>query len=106
MADSSSSIHISKILSESERWVVTRNWFGKTEYRELEKFGDRHALFENGSEWGIVHYDQYNATSFPEGTVNHLAKWGNEETGIDEGLLRVVGWVGLLYAGKKISDNI
>ncbi|MCV0366388.1 MAG: hypothetical protein K5798_03860 [Nitrosopumilus sp.] len=97
------SIHISEILSESEKWVITHNWFGKIEYRELEKFGNRHAVFENDSEWGAVHYDQHNATSFPIGTVNHLAKWGNEETGLDEGLLRLVGWIGLLYVeGKSI----
>jgi|APSaa5957512535_1039671.scaffolds.fasta_scaffold476233_1 hypothetical protein len=106
MADYTYSIHISEILNELEKWVLTRNWFGKTEYRELEKFGDRHAVFENGSEWGTIHYDQYNATSFPVGTVNHLAKWGNEETGLDEGLLRLAGWAGLLYLGKKVYDNI
>ena len=106
MADYTDSIHISEILNESEKWVMTRNWFGKTEYRELENFGDRHAVFENGSEWGTVHYDQYNATSFPTGTINHLAKWENEETGLDERLLRLAGWAGLLYLGKKVYDNI
>lgn len=99
-------IHISEIHNEPEKWIITRNWFGKTEYRELEKFGNRHAVFENNSEWGAVHYDQHNATSFPVGTVNHLAKWGNEETGLPEEILRVLGWAVLLYSGKKIWDNL
>ena len=106
MADYTFSIHISEILNESEKWIMTKNWLGKTEYRELEKFGDRHAVFENDSEYGTIHYDQYNATTFPVGTVNHLAKWGNEETGLPEGLLRLLGWAGLLYAGKKLADQL
>lgn len=100
------SIHISEIRNQPEKWIITRNWFGKTEYRELEKFGNRHVIFENGSEWGTVHYDQHNATSFPVGTVNHLAKWGNEKTGLPEEALSILVWVGLLYAGKKIADNL
>jgi len=106
MANHTSNIHISEILNEPEKWILTRDWFGKTEYREYEIFGDRDAVFENSSEWGTVHFDQYNATSFPIGTVNHLAKWGNEETGLDEGLLILAGWAGLLYLGKKMYDNI
>lgn len=106
MTNYTSNIHISEILRESEKWLVTRNWFGKIEYRELEKFGNRHTIFEKDSEWGTVHHDQYNATSFPEGTINHLAKWGNEKMGLDEALLRLTGWVGLIYVGKKVYDNI
>jgi len=105
MADYTESIHISEILSVPNRWIKTKDWFDKIEYRELEKFGNRHAVFEDGSEWGEVHYDEYNATSFPIGTVNHLAKWGNEETGLPENGLRLVGWLGLIYAGKKFFDR-
>lgn len=38
-------IHITQITSESERWI--RTWDG---YREIEKFGNRHAKFVD-SEW-------------------------------------------------------
>jgi len=93
-------IHISQITSESERWI--RTWDG---YREIEKFGNRHATFID-SEWLDVHWDQYNATSFPTGTVNHLAKWGNEKTGINEDVLRVAGWGALVTVGIKLLQKI
>lgn len=40
---------------------------------DVEKFGNGHAVFIN-SEWLEIHWDEYNVTSFPLGTVNHLAK--------------------------------
>jgi len=88
-------IHISEILSEPNRWI----WTGDG-YRELEKFGNLHTKFID-SELLEAHTDQYNATSFPIGTINHLAKWVNEKTGIDEGLLRLVGGGSLVYAGYR-----
>ena len=88
-------IHISEILAKPNRW--TRTWDG---YRELESYGNRHAKFID-SEWLEIHWDQYNAVSFPTGTINHLAKWANEKSGINEGLLRLAGWGALLYLGYR-----
>jgi len=50
--------------------------------------------------------DQHNATSFPKGTINHLAKWGNEKTGINESALRVVGWGALAVIGIKLLQKL
>ena len=93
-------IHISEIQSEPYRWMQTLNG-----YREIEKYGNRHAKFID-NEWLDVHWDEYNATSFPTGTVNHLAKWGNEKTGIDEDVLRVVGWGVLIAVGIKLLQKL
>lgn len=91
------------------RWLGDLRFDGKEGFREVEPYGNRHAVFEQGAEWGEVHYDQYNATTFPHGTVNHLAKWGNEQTGVSEGFLRLLGWGALFYGayklGKYIDDN-
>ena len=93
-------IHISEIQSQPERWINIGDG-----YRETEQYGNRHAKFID-SQWLEVHWDQYNATSFPDGTINHLAHWGNEQTGIDEGILRLAGWGALLYAGIKILQKL
>lgn len=93
-------IHITQITSEPEHWIRTIGG-----YREIEKFGNRHAKFVD-SEWLDVHWDEYNATSFPTGTVNHLAKWGNEEMGINEDILRVVGWGALVVLGIKLIQKL
>jgi len=93
-------IHISEIQSEPYRWMQT--WDG---YREIEKYGNRHAkLIDN--EWLDVHWDEYNATSFPEGTIDHLAHWTNEKTWINENLLRLIGWGALAYAGIKLFQKL
>ena len=78
------SISRSEILQEIDHWIYYENLEGKEVFRELEKYGNRHAVFEKNADFGIVHPDQYNATSFPTGTVNHVAKWTNENTGINE----------------------
>jgi len=93
-------IHISEITSYPERWIST--WDG---YREIEKYGNRHAKF-NGSDWLDDHLDEYNATSFPTGTINHLAHWGNEKTGINEDLLRLAGWGTLAYVVIKALKKL
>ncbi|MEO9306699.1 MAG: hypothetical protein ABI342_00125 [Nitrososphaera sp.] len=100
----------SEIMREyGTKWLGDLRFDGKEGFREVEKYGNRHAVFEQGAEWGEVHYDQYNATTFPPGTVNHLAKWGHEQTGINERLLRWVGWGALFYGayrlGKYLDDN-
>lgn len=45
-------IHGSEITSE--RWIYTSylRSDGKEEFREKKEFGNRHAVFEKGSEWG------------------------------------------------------
>jgi hypothetical protein len=66
----------------TNQWINTSGFppDGKEHYRELKQYGNRHAIFELGAEWGSVHLDQYNATDFPSGTLNHLAKFANEKT--------------------------
>jgi len=88
------------------RWLGDFRFDGKEGFREIEPYGNRHAVFDYGADWGYVHNDQYNATSFPTGTVYHLAKWGNEKTGISEGLLRITGWGALLYGAYKLGKYI
>lgn len=91
----------SEIMNEIDHWFRYENLEGKEVFRELEKFGNRHTVFEKNVDYGLVHLDQYNATSFPTGTVNHVAKWTNENTGIDEGLARLALWGIGLYAAYK-----
>lgn len=88
------------------RWLGDLRLDGREGFREVESYGNRHVVFDHGAEWGYVHDDQYNATSFPAGTVNHLAKWGNEKTGIGEGLLRLVEWGALLYGAYKVGKYV
>jgi len=93
-------IYISEIQREPHRWIPT--WNG---YREIEKYGNRHAKFID-NEWLDDHWDEFNATSFPKGTIEHLAHWGNEKTGVNENLLRLVGWGTLAYVGLKFLQKI
>jgi len=93
-------LHISEIQSEPYRWIQTGDG-----YREREQYGNRHVKFVD-NEWLEVHWDQYNATSFPKGTIDHLAHWGNEKTGINENLLRLTGWGALAYAGIKLLSKL
>lgn len=95
-------IHISEI--SNERWEDTSfaRFDSKLEFREKPKFGNRHAVFNNGSEWGEVHFDEYNALDFPKGTVDHLAKYTEEKTSIPKELAKVVLVAGGIYAGYKI----
>jgi len=89
-------INISEIKEHPERWVYTGDG-----YRELTKYGNRHAKFTNDPNWLEYHEDLYNATSFPKGTINHLAHWVHEKTGINETVLRGAGWLGLIYFGYR-----
>lgn len=72
---------------------------GKEEFRERKEFGNRHVVFENGSIWGEVHYDQYNATNFPKGTVEHASNYVEEKTGIPQGLVTL----GIVLAGAYVT---
>ncbi|MCH7648268.1 MAG: hypothetical protein IIA83_06650 [Thaumarchaeota archaeon] len=93
-------IHISQIKKESYKWIPT--WGG---YREIERFGNHHAKFID-LEWLEIHWDEHNATSFPTGTINHLAKWVNENTGINEDVIRLAGGIGLAAVGIKILQKL
>ena len=86
-----------------EQWVETSYLRGdnKEEFRERKEFGNRHAIFERGSEWGEVHDDEYNATDFPSGTLMHAANYTEEKTGIPKGLAAFGLVLGLGYVGYK-----
>lgn|SRR5690242_19394659 len=88
----------------TNRWINTSylRTDNKEEFRERKEFGNRHAVFMKGSEWGEVHYDEYNATDFPTGTVNHAAKYTEEKTGIPQGLATAGIVLGAGYVGYKI----
>jgi hypothetical protein len=66
----------------SERWVNSAGLppDGREHFRELKQYGNRHVVFERNTEWGQIHIDEHNATDFPVGTVNNLAKYTNEKT--------------------------
>lgn len=74
------------------REVMTERWTGTSiirsddleEFREKPEYGNRHAIFEPGADWGEIHYDEYNALDFPNGTLDHLAKYTEEKTNIPE----------------------
>ncbi|MEX0862171.1 hypothetical protein [Nitrosopumilus sp.] len=57
---------------------------GLEEFREKPEFGNRHAIFQPNLNWGEIHYDEHNALDFPNGTLDHLAKYTEEKTGIPE----------------------
>jgi len=95
-------IHRSQITNE--RWIDTSFLRSdvKEEFRERAKFGNRHAIFKKGSQWGYVHVDKHNATDFPSGTLNHAALYTNEQTGISEDIAKI-GILGIgIYAAYKI----
>ena len=94
-----------QILNEPDRWVII-NFPDRTECRERPKYGNRHVIFQKGSPFGKVHDDEHNALKLPDGTVNHFAKWGNEKTGIDEGLLRLGGWGALIVIAAKLISKL
>lgn len=94
-------IHRSEITKE--RWTETsylRN-DDKEEFREKVKYGNRHAVFVKGALLGEVHYDEYNATDVPVGTINHASKYVEEKTNIPKGLVALGIVVGLVYVGYK-----
>lgn len=70
----------------TSRWMKTSiiRTDGLEEFREKPEFGNRHVIFELDSDWGEIHYDEYNALDFPNGTLDHLAKYTEEKTNIPE----------------------
>ena len=94
---------IDEVKGHPEQWADTSylRSDNKIEYREKKPYGNRHVIFENGSLWGDVHYDKYNATDIPVGTVNHFSNYVEEKTSIPKGLV-ALATVGLsLYVGYK-----
>jgi hypothetical protein len=94
-------IHRSEITKE--RWTDTsylRN-DGKEEFREKAKYGNRHAVFVKGALLGEIHYDKYNATDIPVGTINHASNYVEEKTSIPKGLVALGIVLGLGYIGYK-----
>jgi hypothetical protein len=96
-------ISIDEVRSYPEQWDNTSHYRldGKTEYREKIEFGNRHAVFEIDSSWGEFHVDQYNATDFPYGSINHASKWVEEKTGIPKDIVTVLGIIAAVYVGYK-----
>ena len=90
------------------RWIETSivRTDGKREFRERPKFGNRHAVFLLGSEWGEVHEDKFNALDFPNGTVDHLSKYTEEKTGIPEIIAKGAIIVGGLVVGAKLLQYL
>ena len=94
------------------RWMDTSGVRSdsREEYRERKEFGNRHTIFEKGSLFGEVHYDKYNATDFPVGTVQHVSQYTEEKTGIPAGLVTLgivlgtafLGYKAIKYVAKKI----
>lgn len=103
-------IHRSEITKE--RWTDTSylRTDGKEEFREKKQFGNRHAVFDKGSQWGEVHYDKYNAIDVPSGTVNHFAKYTEEKIGIPQELvvllIIVVGLAVVVQILRYLAKNI
>lgn len=92
-------IHRSEITKE--RWTDTSRLRtdGKEEFREKAKYGNRHAVFVKGALLGEVHYDQYNVTDIPVGTINHASTYVEEKTGIPKGLVAL----GIVLVGAFVT---
>ncbi len=93
---------------DPEEWINTSlaRSDGKIEYRQRPKYGNLHALFEKNSEWGEIHNDEHNALDFPNGTVDHLAKYTNEKTSIPEDWASAGIVVGGLVVGAALLKYI
>ena len=97
---------IADIMAERQQWYNTSflRTDGKIEYREKAEFGNRHAVFENGSYVGDMHTDRFNATDVPVGMVRHAGNYVEEKTGIPEPLATlgiVLVGIGVAYVGYK-----
>jgi len=87
-----------------DRWTETSflRSDGKREFREKPEFGNSHVVFFPNSEWGEEHIDQYNALDFPSGTVDHLAKYTEEKTGVPQTIAGAIIVLGGLILGAKL----
>ncbi len=92
-------------ISRTEIQKELYKWFhyvsnGEDVYREYPQYGNRHTRIPIGKEWGSVHWDEHNAISQP---ISHLARFIHEKTGINEMLLRALGYVLFGYGIYKIT---
>ena len=96
-------ISIDEVRSHPEQWSNTSfvRSDDKTEYREKKEYGNKHVVFEKDALFGDVHYDQYNATDIPFGTVNHFSNYVEEKTSIPQGLVALATIGVSLYVGYK-----
>ena len=99
-------IHISGM--NPEQWAETTivRLDGKREFRERPKYGNRHVVFLNDSEWGEVHVDEHNALDFPTGTVNHLSKYTEEKTSIPQNIAKFGIVIGVILVGAEILQTL
>ena len=98
-------IPISRYEITKGRWTNT-SYFrtdGKEEFRELAKYGNRHAIFEKNSQIGYVHIDKFNATDIPLGTINHASNYVEEKTGVPRELVILGGIALVLFTGYKTA---
>lgn len=98
-------IHRIDIQRDADRWLPDIRLDGVEAYRERPKYGNQHVLHV-GSGWFVSHEDQHNAYDVPVGTVNHVAHWAHEKTGINESVLKVTGWAMLLYGAYRLTKSI
>lgn len=99
-------IHISQV--QNGQWVNTTfaRFDGKTEFRERPAFGNRHAVFNKNSKWGIVHFDEFNALEFPNGTVDHLSRYAEEKTSIPHDIAKAGIIIGSILIGAKLLQKL
>mgnify|MGYP007108818603 CR=1 FL=1 len=89
-----------EIMQHPERWI-RYVWNGEEIFREKPQYGNRDVRFHPiGSEIGSIHLDKFNAISQP---ISHSAHWAHEKTGINEGLLRLLGYGLSAYAGYRVG---
>ena len=90
----------SEIMQHPERWVHYV-WNGEEVFREKSQYGNRDVRFRPiGSEIGSIHLDTYNAISQP---ISHVAHWLHELTGMNETVLRFIGYGLTAYAGYRVG---
>ncbi len=86
------------------RWINTSfaRVDGNQEFRERPQYGNRHAIFSPVAEWGEVEVDEHNAVDFPNGTLNHLAKYTEEKTALPQNVAKIGIVFGAGYALYKL----
>jgi hypothetical protein len=85
---------ISRVQIERENWIPSIGVpFDKEHFREPPP-GRRHAVFELGTAYGVVHQDQHNPYASPGDLVNHLWDWSP------------IGTIVLGYIGYKFLRNL
>ena len=96
---------IRRIDVQNTRWLNTSilRPDGLEEYRERPRYGNRHAIFEQGQDLGDMHYDKHNALDFPHGTLNHISHYVEEKTGVPEKIVKGGLIVGTIASAVALS---